>query len=211
MNYKKVYDSLMVSRFDQKEQRLNQKKNGDYFEVHHIVPKWLGGEGKNYQQKSHPNLVLLTAREHFLAHWLLYSEYRDRKSAMAFFSMIRKTKDQNRITSSKGFEIARTAFVETQKGNTYGKGHTKVISEEQKASQRAAMLGRFVGDLNNAKKPEARLKISLALSGVEKSLDHKQKLRVAIQSLPKIKCEWCNKENDSRNHKRWHGDNCKLK
>ena len=39
--------------------------NDEYSEIHHIVPKSLdGGNAKD-------NLVKLTAREHFVAHWLL--------------------------------------------------------------------------------------------------------------------------------------------
>lgn len=36
----------------------------DYSEIHHIIPRCLGGSN----DKS--NLVVLTAREHFLAHYL---------------------------------------------------------------------------------------------------------------------------------------------
>ena len=39
--------------------------NDQYSEIHHIVPKSLGGGNAK------DNLVKLTAREHFVAHWLL--------------------------------------------------------------------------------------------------------------------------------------------
>ena len=39
--------------------------NGEYKEIHHIIPKCLGGNNDS------SNLVELTAREHFIAHWLL--------------------------------------------------------------------------------------------------------------------------------------------
>ena len=42
-----------------------RKKIEGYFEKHHIIPKSLGGDN------SKENLVKLTAREHFICHWLL--------------------------------------------------------------------------------------------------------------------------------------------
>ena len=44
-----------------------------YYELHHILPKCLGGD--DYSE----NLVLLTAREHFIAHKLLTKIYPDNK------------------------------------------------------------------------------------------------------------------------------------
>lgn len=63
MNYEKIYYDFCSSR-----QVLSRKKyEGEYFEEHHIKPKSLFPELKN--DKS--NLVLLTPREHYLAHLLL--------------------------------------------------------------------------------------------------------------------------------------------
>jgi hypothetical protein len=41
-----------------------------YTESHHIIPKCMGGEGKTTQWRTHPNIVLLTAEEHFNVHKL---------------------------------------------------------------------------------------------------------------------------------------------
>jgi hypothetical protein len=60
MDYKKHYENLIKSR-------LNRKlKKGVYYERHHIIPKCLGGSDKK------ENIIKLTAREHYIAHWLLY-------------------------------------------------------------------------------------------------------------------------------------------
>lgn len=54
--YDIINNALSISR---------TKNNDEYFESHHILPTSLGGtNNKN-------NLVLLTAREHFICHWLL--------------------------------------------------------------------------------------------------------------------------------------------
>jgi hypothetical protein len=65
MNYKKIYNQLI----DRAQSENRQKGSGVYFERHHIIPKCLGGTN----DKS--NLILLTAREHYIAHKLLCEIY----------------------------------------------------------------------------------------------------------------------------------------
>ena len=73
-----------------------------YYERHHITPRCLGGSD------SLDNLVLLTAREHFLAHYLLtkiYIQPNDRaKMYFAFMQMQTINKYQNRYMNSRLFE-----------------------------------------------------------------------------------------------------------
>jgi hypothetical protein len=61
MNYQKIYDSLI--------ERAKKRELLDYKELHHIIPRCLGGDD------SPENLVYLTAEEHFLAHQLLIKIY----------------------------------------------------------------------------------------------------------------------------------------
>lgn len=67
MNYEKnYYDYINYVK------TLNRKRgDGNYYELHHIKPKSIFPELK----KDKSNLVLLTAREHFLAHYLLCKIY----------------------------------------------------------------------------------------------------------------------------------------
>jgi hypothetical protein len=76
MNYKKAYTNLIKTRID-------RKPDGDtYYEKHHIVPKCWGGTNKK------ENLIKLTAREHYIAHWLLYRMRPDSiGTAFAFWKM----------------------------------------------------------------------------------------------------------------------------
>lgn len=138
----------MESRLTIKKERLQLKKNGDYFEGHHIIPKSKGGTGDSTRPKNNPNIVLLTAREHFLSHWLLWRIYRDRQSGLAFHKMMSSTKNTKRITSSRGYEEAREAFRITNIGNQYGKGKTRIMSDEQKKKHSQIMKGRYVGEKN---------------------------------------------------------------
>ena len=56
------------------------------------------------------NLVMLTAREHFLAHWLLWRIHRNKQSAYAFSMMCNPGKSGKRkIISSMQGKIGRAA------------------------------------------------------------------------------------------------------
>lgn len=63
MDYQKIYDELVARCVPR---GLDKTKHEGYFEIHHIIPKCLGGS----DEKS--NLVMFTGREHFIAHLLLY-------------------------------------------------------------------------------------------------------------------------------------------
>jgi hypothetical protein len=63
MDYQKIYDQLI-------QKRKNSLIEG-YCENHHIIPRCLGGTDNT------DNLVLLTAREHFIAHQLLAKIHKD--------------------------------------------------------------------------------------------------------------------------------------
>lgn len=65
MDYRRIYDRIVFRAKCEYEVRLQQKKDGVYFEKHHIKPKSIGGDN------SKDNLVLLTPREHFICHALL--------------------------------------------------------------------------------------------------------------------------------------------
>lgn len=67
MNYKKIYNNLIKTRNKLK----RSGSDATYYEEHHIIPRCEGGEDTK------ENLVLLTAREHFVAHRLLTKIYPD--------------------------------------------------------------------------------------------------------------------------------------
>ena len=52
--------------------------DNEYFEVHHVIPKCMGGGPKRIpKNKKHENLIWLTAQEHYEAHKLLAKENPD--------------------------------------------------------------------------------------------------------------------------------------
>jgi hypothetical protein len=63
MNYQKIYDIII----DRSKNRILE----GYVEKHHIIPECLGGTDDP------SNLVVLTAREHYIVHQLLVKMYPD--------------------------------------------------------------------------------------------------------------------------------------
>lgn len=105
MNYQKIYFNIIDKA---KSRNWSKKTAAEYVERHHILPRSLGG----LDQTS--NLVYLTAKEHFICHWLLYklSTGLDKaKMANAWFKMCQKNDFQNRY-NSRNYALARKAFSE---------------------------------------------------------------------------------------------------
>jgi len=101
MDYQKIYKNL-IERAKTKDRKKLKKDNSKYvyFENHHIKPKCLGGNNDK------ENLVLLTAKEHFVAHKLLtYIYLNNRKIALAFHKMAFSNKKYK--PCSRDYEYAR--------------------------------------------------------------------------------------------------------
>lgn len=102
MNYKKIYDSLIIKRLTHK------LLNTDEGEIHHIQPKSIRPDLKFDKT----NLVKLTYREHFIAHKLLFKMYLnteyESQMANAFWRMCYCQKDQiyniNKTSRSFAYE-----------------------------------------------------------------------------------------------------------
>lgn len=106
MNYIHIYNDLITSRLLLQEERaVLKKQKQSYFERHHIIPKCMGGSNDK------DNLILLTAKEHYIAHWLLWKGHGLPKLAQAFNMMLVKANENriscNLIKSSKTYERLR--------------------------------------------------------------------------------------------------------
>lgn len=130
------------------------KGGGIYYEQHHIVPKCLGGTNdKN-------NLVLLTGKEHFIAHLLLHRQYPNNcklKIALVAMCNLKNKHIDGRFTvSSRTYEYARQLLSNIMQERMRGKIH----SEELKIKW----------SLNRKGKPSHR-------KGKKLSEEHKAKLK----------------------------------
>jgi len=151
-----------------------------YKETHHILPRSLGGTDDK------DNLVDLTAREHFICHWLLVKIHTGEarhKMVYALNGMKRNSKDNERYETpitSRVYQKLKEEFgrihSEIMKGRTpWNKGIP--ITEEQREKNRKAALGKKFSAESIAKRVAKQ-------TGQKRSQETKDKIR---QSLIGIK------------------------
>lgn len=150
--YKKWYKQIT--------ERGQQRTLTTYTESHHIVPKSLGGSDESF------NITNLTAREHFICHWLLIKIYPTGDEHWKMLNALRIMRAENKnhkrystLITSRVYSNLKEEYAKEQskrfKGKNngfYGKTHT----EESKARISEANSG----DKNGAKQLEARKKIA---------------------------------------------------
>ena len=130
-----------------------------YFEIHHIVPKSLGGSDMV------SNLVKLTAREHFICHWLLTKcvLLNVEKMQYSLWMMMNvENKSQNRYkVNSRMYEILKTNLSKVFSNQTSGRKLTeetkRKISETRKRKFQNGTLKINVYDTTREKHSESRL------------------------------------------------------
>ena len=170
MDYKKIYQDLMEARLSVKSERIVEKRNGSYFERHHILPLSLGGD-KSYALGS-GNIVLLTAREHYIAHRMLWLIYKTREMGFAFHKMVfSESPLQERRFDSKAYEAAKLALSECQRGENnpmFGKTSWMKGKEPANKGKKLGPRPDMVGDNNPSKREDVRAKISFKLRGKER-------------------------------------------
>ena len=131
---------------------------GSYYERHHIFPKSIGGND-NFD-----NIVKLTYREHFIAHWLLtkmcVSKNDKRKMLYAMRSMSWNKTEKRKIFSWQ-YEISKKCAAESRRN--------KIVSMETREKLSIAGKRRF-------EKEEQRTKMSIAQTGKKLTQETKNKL-----------------------------------
>jgi len=194
-----------------------------YTERHHIHPRSLGGTNDK------DNLVNLTAREHFICHWLLTKMHTGEargKMINALYLMQGKNQYQDRYINSKVYETLRTEYAQyISKLNT-----GRIQSLDEKTKQIAAITGRKrasfseewrakmsaskLGENNNRYgvdvSEETRRKIGDRIRGRKQTEEEKARRRLANlgKVKPKKLCPHCNQMIAVNTYPRWHGANC---
>jgi hypothetical protein len=181
--------------------RARTRKLEGYTERHHVIPKSLNGTDDN------ANLVDLTAREHFICHWLLTKMYTgEAKSKMIYalngmkrngkFTQRYETLITSRVYESlkKEFSIVHSA---TMKGrDPWNRGIP--ITEEQREKNRIAATGKkrsaeaiakaVAKQLGQKRSEETKLKMSLASKGKPKGpMSEENKLKISQGTKGKSK------------------------
>jgi hypothetical protein len=129
--YEATYNRLM-------ERARGRRKERGIHENHHVIPRSLGGSD------SSSNIVALTYKEHFLAHWLLTkftSGSAQVKMLTALSSMMLiNERNKTRIISGWQFEIARQALSLSARQkllNYYAKPGIKELNIAQRNTKEA--------------------------------------------------------------------------
>lgn len=93
-DYKKRYNALI--------KKAKKRKLNIFHEKHHIIPKCIGGSDDP------KNIVKLTSKEHYWAHYLLAKMYPDNtKLQYAFYMMCTDKKDYRTPVSEKLLKAAK--------------------------------------------------------------------------------------------------------
>ncbi len=216
MDYFKIYEDLINKALkENRKKRKRDHKDYVYYEKHHIVPRCLGGKDKK------ENLVLLTAREHFVAHKLLAEVFPDERGLVYSLWM---------LTTKVSFENRRNYIVSSKEYERFKNEFSKLLSVKNKGegNPNFGKIGELAPMYNKKLSQEAKDKIGMAHKGKTISEEHKQRLRdfrtgrtipeeqIKRQRLTwkkkekNIRCPWCNfLSNSVSNMKRYHFDNCK--
>lgn len=98
MLWEKIYDKLIL----ESKNKCRVKCDGIYYENHHILPKHMGGGNDD------ENLVLLTFREHVIAHYLLWRMYKQPGDRMMYLMRSNQTEEAQRLRVEMAVEKNRT-------------------------------------------------------------------------------------------------------
>lgn len=210
MNYQKIYNDL-ISRAQAREPL------SEYKETHHIIPRCMGGSDDK------ENLVELTGREHFIAHWLLCKIYDTPGLKKAFGLMCLTGKNRSYKISSQLYELGRRRLSEAAIG--------REVSIETREKISRALKGRkftkeHLARMRKPKTEEAKKNIAAAKVGVlnpmygtispTRDVPHTKETRDLIslrtkQGTEYPPCPHCGKKVNKGNALRWHYDKCKFK
>jgi hypothetical protein len=106
LNYKKIYDALI--------ERGKSRFLVGYYEVHHIIPRCLGGTDESQ------NLVRLTPEEHYLAHQLLVKIYPNNHKLVKAATMMIPNRPTNKM-----YGWLRRRFTDAQSISQTGSGNSQ--------------------------------------------------------------------------------------
>jgi hypothetical protein len=138
-----------------------------YCEVHHIVPKSLGGTNAK------DNLISLTPRQHYIAHWMLWKALGG-VAGRSFFMMSNFGKYGK--VNAKTYGLARADYSEQVKIQMANKPNIPAFTHEHRQKLRMAKLGKKLS-------PQHRENVRLAVLGRKCSLETKQKISATKKKI----------------------------
>ncbi len=122
MDYLKIYNKII--------ERAKLRKLEGYKEIHHIIPKCLGGNNLKY------NLVDLTAKEHFICHQLLCEIYPSNDQLKQALWLMASTKEKYKA-SGRLYERAKLDFIKIQQGKKHNDETINKMKEWWKVNKKS--------------------------------------------------------------------------
>lgn len=143
-------------------------------EKHHILPSSMGGTDED------SNKVMLTTRQHFIAHWMLWKAYENKEMNFAFWAMRMKATNGKRT-----FKIPSRVYAKLKEEHSSFQSKrmsesNPMYNEETREKLRLSKLGTSHSD-------ETRSKMSKSRIGVKKSDETRSKMSQAGKGKPKSK------------------------
>lgn len=202
--------------------------NDGYAEVHHIVPRSLGGSNLKC------NLVNLTGREHFICHWLLTKMVTgDSQKKMAYACkrmMHSKNSKQDRYQiTSRVYENLKTQLNAILKNRQFTNAWKEKLKRaarnraDNEGADAKEVRRKTMISVNKSRKGEKRLATTgeknpmfgVRLTGENNHFFGKKHTEETLTKLkvakPKFQCRHCNSVIGGKsNYERWHGNNCKA-
>ena len=155
MNYGKVYFSIIENAKAHSRVKLSRNNlNFIYYEKHHIIPVCMGGKNNS------DNLVLLTAKEHFICHVLLTKMYPANDSLILACQAMTMIGGRERF-SGRVYKSVK----ERQSSIASKRQQGRKLSQETKDKIGKTAKGKNAGNNNATRRPEVALKISKAKKG----------------------------------------------
>jgi hypothetical protein len=180
MNYQKIYEHII----EKAKIKNRQKGKKIYYENHHIKPKCLNGLDED------KNLVLLTAKEHFICHKLLTKIYPDNRDlATAFHFMVYGNNDYK--NTARDYEYAREliskiGLSEETKEKISKAGEGRLHTDEAKRKMSEALKGKPAPNKGKKMSDEQKKKISRANEGRKHTEETRKKMSISAKNRPEI-------------------------
>lgn len=168
--------------------KLRSLPKDTYIEKHHIIPRSMGGDDHN------SNLVNLTAREHYICHYLLTKMTIGMDKVRMFCAL--RFLNANNQKSARVYEYIKTNL------------RSGPLSDLLRQKIPNTMKGRPAKNkgvkypfITRKKWTESRL------AGVRTGVRTNGKLKGRVR--PRLDCPHCHKNIDEANYHRYHGPKCK--
>lgn len=201
-------------------QLKNEKILEGYYEKHHICPKAKDAfpEYKDFR-KFPQNCILLTAKQHFIAHMILWKAYpqlrsvretfwimsniENRKIRSRFYEILKQEKSVSTSICHTGkivSKITREKLSVYRKGKTYNEIMGEEKASELKQRQSAQRKGKYTGKDNpmfgKKHSEERNLKLSVSFKGIGNPMFGKTHTGEARNKISKARKEQAEKRKE---------------